>query len=39
MSREDAADWFDTSPKTLERVYRSSSPLHQERARAIMERK
>lgn len=39
MSREDAADWFDTSAKTLERVYRQFSPEHQKRALAIMEGK
>lgn len=37
MTREDAADWFDTSVRTLERVYRSHSPDHQARAKAIME--
>lgn len=36
MSREDAADWFDTTAATLERVYRQHSPDHQERARQIM---
>lgn len=39
MTREDAADWFDTSARTLERVYRAHSPEHQSRARAIMEGK
>lgn len=38
-SREDAAEYFDTSIKTLERVYRAHSPQHQSRARAIMEGK
>ena len=36
-SREDAADYFDTSPAMLERVYRSHSPAHQRRAKAVMD--
>jgi integrase len=37
MSREDAADYFDTTAATLESVYRSQSPDHQVRARRVME--
>ena len=36
MSREDAADYFDTTAATLESVYRSQSPDHQARARQVM---
>jgi integrase len=39
MSREDASDYFDTSPATLESVYRQHSPHHQSRAVEIMERR
>lgn len=39
MEREDAADWFDTTARTLERVYRTHSPEHQARAKEIMERR
>jgi integrase len=39
MSREDAAEYFDTSARTLERVYRAHSPLYQSRAAEIMGRR
>ncbi|MEO0622906.1 MAG: hypothetical protein AAF183_11810 [Pseudomonadota bacterium] len=39
MTKEDVADWFDTTSQTLERVYRQHSPDHQSRALSIMERK
>jgi integrase len=39
MSLEDAEGWFDTSAATLSRFYRSHSPHHQARAKAIMEGK
>lgn len=39
MSLEDAADYFSTDAKTLERVYRQHSPLYQGRAVAILDRR
>lgn len=39
MSREDAADYFDTTAATLEAVYRAYSPNHQARAVKVMERR
>lgn len=39
MTREDAAEYFDTSTQTLERVYRAHSPEHQSRASEIMNRR
>lgn len=39
ITREDAADYFDTEARTLERVYRSHSPDHQSRAASIMGRR
>ena len=39
MSREDAADYFDTTAATLDAVYRAHSPEHQGRAVGIMERR
>jgi len=39
MTREDAAEYFSTSAKTLESTYRQHSPEHQQRAAEIMERK
>ncbi|SFI15008.1 tyrosine-type recombinase/integrase [Albimonas pacifica] len=39
ITREDAADYFDTTAATLEAVYRAHSPDHQGRAVSIMERR
>lgn len=39
MTREDAADYFDTTVATLEAVYRAHSPHHQSRAREIVGRR
>ncbi len=38
MTMEDAADYFSTSARTLERVYRQQSPHYQNRAVSIMDR-
>lgn len=39
MTKEDAADWFETTTATLESVYRAHSPEHQGRALSIVGRR